>query len=102
MPSEIKPDAPGWREEERRGEDRDSILRRLKIRCWRRGVKEMDLILGGFIDAAGAQLSDAQLTAFDRLTREDDSVLYAWVSGAAEPADAHAEIIAVLRRHHGV
>ena len=37
-------------------EDRDVRLRRLRLRSWRRGIREMDLILGGYADGALAGL----------------------------------------------
>ena len=32
-------------------ETRETRIKRLRMRSWRRGIKEMDLILGGFADA---------------------------------------------------
>lgn len=91
-------DPAGWRERAPHAEEsRSDRERRLKIRCWRRGTKEMDLILGGFFDAEGAGLSDAELTAFEALIREDDTALYRWVSGADAPPNDHATMIARLQ-----
>ena len=39
--------------------DLDPRRRRLLVRAWRRGIREMDLILGGFADQHIAGLSDA-------------------------------------------
>lgn len=83
-------------------EDRKLRERRLKIRCWRRGVKEMDLILGGYFDAHGAALSDADLSAFEELLREDDGTLYQWVSGAQTPPETHRDAIEAIKRTRGV
>jgi hypothetical protein len=38
-------------------EPRDTALKRLRMRSWRRGMKEMDLILGPFADAELARLT---------------------------------------------
>ncbi|NIP76442.1 MAG: succinate dehydrogenase assembly factor 2, partial [Xanthomonadales bacterium] len=38
--------------------DRETRLRRLRIRSWRRGTREMDLILGPFADARLADLDE--------------------------------------------
>ena len=78
--------------------DRETRLRRLRVRSWRRGIREMDLILGGFADAELAGLDDADLDAYERLLEEPDWDLYAWVSGAAEPPAAHRAMIGRLRR----
>lgn len=95
-------EAPGWREGPEAGESRESALRRLKIRCWRRGSREMDLVLGRFFDDTGAALSDLELAAFDDLLREDDADIYRWVSGAVAAPEAHAPMIARLRGHFSV
>lgn len=85
---------PSWRETAAAAaETREIRQRRLRIRCWRRGTKEMDLILGGFFDAEGASLSDADLDAFEALTREDDAALYRWISGVEAPPTAHAMMV---------
>ncbi len=55
-------------------------LKRAKMRAWRRGMREMDLILGGFIDNHGASLSPEQLDAFELLLARRDQDLYDWVS----------------------
>lgn len=90
---------PNWRETTQDPtETREMRERRLRIRCWRRGTKEMDLILGGFFDAVGKTLSDAELAALEALIREDDDALYRWVAGAEAPPDAHAPIIDAIRR----
>lgn len=83
-------------------EPRSVRERRLKIRTWRRGTKEMDLILGGYFDARGATLSDEALSAFEAVLREDDGVLYRWVTGAEAPPPEHAGVIAAIRADRGV
>lgn len=81
-------------------EARETRLRRLRLRSWRRGIREMDLILGPFADAELAGLADAELEAYERLLEEPDWDLYAWVSGAAEPPAEHAPLIARLKARH--
>lgn len=77
-------------------EPREVRIKRMKIRSWRRGIKEMDLILGQYADANLAGMSDAELDAFDAILKENDQDLYQWVSGQAEPPEAHAALIAKL------
>lgn len=59
----------------------DIRLRRLRMRSWRRGMKEMDLILGHFADDALAGLTDAQLADYEALLTENDQDLYLWITG---------------------
>jgi antitoxin CptB len=65
-------------------EDRETRLKRLRLRSWRRGTKEMDLILGSFADEQMHLLSDAELDAHEVIMAEHDHDLYQWVSGQAE------------------
>ena len=68
-------------------EDCATRRRRLKMRSWRRGTKEMDLILGRFWDAEGASLDASTLDLYEAMLAENDRDLYEWVSGqAAAPA----------------
>lgn len=76
--------------------DRDTRLRRLKIRSWRRGIKEMDLILGSFWDDHGASLDDKTLDLYEELLIENDQELYRWCSGQAHPPERFAGLIAQL------
>ncbi len=58
----------------------DIRLRRLKMRSWRRGMKEMDLILGHFADGPLAGLSGADLEAYEVILEENDQDLYRWIT----------------------
>lgn len=50
-------------------------------------MRETDLIMGRFADAAIADLSEAELAEFERLIDVPDRELLAWVTGeAAVPA----------------
>lgn len=74
----------------------ENRLKRLKIRSWRRGTKEMDLILGNFADRFGSSLSEEDLTALEALMDENDVEIYAWITGK-EPPDRHEYMVNVLR-----
>jgi len=64
-------------------EDRTTRLKRLRMRSWRRGTKEMDMILGPFSDGPIKQLTDSQLDLYEQFLDENDHLLYKWVSGQA-------------------
>jgi antitoxin CptB len=55
----------------------DDRRKRLLFRCWHRGTREMDLILGRFADAEIAGLADDELAQFERLIEVSDPDLYA-------------------------
>ncbi|MEW9798757.1 FAD assembly factor SdhE [Alteromonas sp. CYL-A6] len=55
-------------------------LARLKWAC-RRGMLELDVLLGPFVDEAFNDLSDEDKEIFERLLTCDDPDLYAWFMG---------------------
>ncbi len=84
------------------GEDRETRVRRLKMRSIRRGIKEMDLILGGFSTEGLEKLSDDELSLYDRLLSESDHDLYAWCSGQARPPAEFASLLSVVVKGSGL
>ena len=83
-------------------ESRETRLKRLRLRSWRRGIKEMDLILGGFADNGLADLDAPALDAYEALLEENDWDLYYWVTGARETPDEHRPMIETLRGRSGL
>lgn len=59
----------------------DAHRRKLKFRAWRRGFREMDLLMGTFADAHIAGLDTAELSEFERLLSTPDWEVYAWIIG---------------------
>jgi len=75
-------------------EPRETKLRRLKLRSMRRGIKEMDLILGGFATHGLDALSDTDLALYDEMLSESDHDMYQWASGQVSAPDRFAPLIA--------
>lgn len=71
----------------------ETRLKRLRIRSWRRGIREMDLILGGFFDRAGADLAASELDLYETLLDENDHDIYQWFAGRSAPPEAYAGLI---------
>jgi antitoxin CptB len=63
--------------------DLDDRRKRLLFRAWRRGTREMDLLLGGFADTALPTMSEGELFDFEHLLDAPDREVYAWISGKA-------------------
>lgn len=61
----------------RSSEGLDPRRKRLLFRCWHRGTREMDMLLGGFADANIASLSDDEIVELERLIELPDPDLYA-------------------------
>ncbi|MDX2277172.1 MAG: succinate dehydrogenase assembly factor 2 [Hyphomonadaceae bacterium] len=76
----------------------DDRRKRLKFRAWRRGFREIDLILGGFADRWLVDLSDSDLDAFEALMKVPDNDVYDWITDAAEaPPEYNTPVLARLR-----
>lgn len=77
-------------------------LKRLRLRSWRRGTREMDLILGPFADRALTALTKGALRDYEALLSENDQDLYLWIGGAGPvPASFH-DIVAEIRMFHAI
>ncbi len=63
--------------------------KRLHFRCWHRGTKELDLMLGPFADAHLDALDDAEIGQLEALLHAQDLDLYNWLLGKAEPPPDH-------------
>lgn len=77
-------------------ETRENRLKRMAMRSWRRGTKEMDLILGPFADARLGQMADAALDLYDALLSENDQDLYPWITGAGPAPEPFGGLVAEI------
>ena len=67
--------------------------KRLVMRSWRRGTKEMDLVLGPFADACLGGMSETVVLCYDALLQENDQDLALWVLGRAPAPERFAVLI---------
>ena len=67
----------------------DSHRRKLVFRSWRRGFREMDLLMGSFADKHMAELDDDGVAEFERLLSLPDWEVYAWLIGQKPVPDNH-------------
>ncbi|MDB5605075.1 MAG: hypothetical protein JWP25_1975 [Bradyrhizobium sp.] len=59
----------------------DDRRKRLLFRCWHRGTREMDLILGRFADSEIGNLAEDELAQLEHLIEVPDPDLYAALTG---------------------
>jgi antitoxin CptB len=79
----------------------DVRRRKLLFRAWRRGVREMDLIVGRFADAHIGALDEPALDDFETLIEVPNATLYAWVIGEeAVPQEFDTAVLRKLIRFH--
>ncbi len=75
----------------------DTRRKRLRFRCWHRGTREMDLILGRFADRHIDALDGGQLDRFEALLESSDPDLYNWISGhEMPPRDVSCDVLDLL------
>lgn len=66
----------------------DDRKKKLRFRAWRRGFREIDLILGRFADAHLDALDEAGLAEFEALLSVPDPIAYAWITEEERPDPA--------------
>lgn len=80
----------------------DDSIKRLRWRC-RRGTRELDELLGGWLDEHGASMDAVQFAAFDALLDQQDPELWDWLRGHAEsPRADWRAIVADIRKRVGL
>jgi len=76
----------------------DERRRRILFRAWRRGMREMDLVMGRFADAHLPTMSESELDAFEHLLDAPDPEALAWITGEEPtPAEFDTPLLARLR-----
>ncbi len=83
-------------------EPRESRLKRLRMRSWRRGMREMDLLLGPFADAELETLGPVELESYEDLLSENDQDLYSWMLGKNGAPERHHAILGRIVAYHRI
>jgi len=84
------------------GQGLDARRRRIKFRAWHRGMLEMDLVMGRFVDAEIARLDEAAIADLERLLEAEDRDVLGWVTGEiAIPLDYDTLVLRKIRAFHG-
>ena len=69
--------------------------------CCRRGMLELDLLLGRFMEIGFDSLDDAKKNTFKKILEESDPDLYAWLMGYERPkSQEFIEFIHWFRTHY--
>ena len=76
----------------------DARLKKLRLRAWRRGFREADLILGPFADHHVPGFGPAELDWFEQLLDQPDQDVYDWIlERAPTPAQFDGELMNRLK-----
>ncbi|WP_116131318.1 succinate dehydrogenase assembly factor 2 [Tropicimonas sp. IMCC34043] len=80
-------------------ESRETRLKRLHMRSWRRGIKEMDLVLGRFSDDRLAALTAGELDLYEALLHENDQDMLRWITGQDPVPAQYDALFAQIAEH---
>ena len=75
------------------GEDLAIRRRRLRYRAWHRGTRELDLLIGPFVDAFAGVMNDTDLDHLERFLDAPETDLQVWLTGQGEPAAADRALV---------
>lgn len=76
----------------------DARLKKLKLRAWRRGFREADLILGPFAEKHVSSFTPDELDWFETLLEQPDQDLYGWMLGTTPtPPEFDGELMNRLK-----
>lgn len=79
--------------------DLENRRRRLLFRAWHRGIKELDLIFGNFVEANVQDFSDEDCAWFESLFEEQDHEILTWVTkGENVPEKFQGEMMDRLQK----
>lgn len=85
------------------GEGLDARRRKLLFRSWHRGMRECDLILGTFANAAIAGLTEDEVDQYEALLEVTDTELLPWLTGERSPPGHHLPILdKILAFRHSI
>lgn len=79
--------------------DLENRRRRLLFRAWHRGIKELDLIFGNFVEANLEAFGHEDCAWFESLFEEQDHEILAWVTkGEDVPEKFQGDMMSRLQK----
>ncbi len=67
----------------------DARRKSLLWRATHRGIREMDIVMGGFARTALATMSDNEVAELEQIVRLPDHEILSWMVGSAEVPPEH-------------
>ncbi len=79
----------------------DNRRKRIIFRCHHRGMKEMDIMLGGYVEKHIAQMSDGELDELEVFLQHHDQDLFSWFIGTKPvPDEANTELFRKILHYY--
>jgi antitoxin CptB len=81
-------------------ETREAREKRLLWRCRHRGIREMDILLGGFAEKRLPSMAERELDELELLVETPDHDLLAWIQGETlVPPQRNCPVLGELLRY---
>ncbi|WP_332065588.1 FAD assembly factor SdhE [Bartonella sp. CB189] len=79
----------------------DARRRRLVFRAWHRGIREMDLIFGYYVNAHIIEMNDKTISELEYIMSFDDCDLLLWTTGVvAPPSEIDSPLFRDIMNYH--
>ncbi len=80
-------------------EEKERKQKRLLMRAEHRGIKEMDIILGGYVRKNLHRFSDEQMAQIEAFMTENDQLLYQMILGNEIVPGEFSDLVKDIREH---
>jgi antitoxin CptB len=74
--------------------------RRIRIRAWRRGMRELEILLGAFVDARVGSLDADELDELEILLDAPDAEVLSWLCGVTPPPERDTPLLRAIIAFH--
>jgi len=70
---------------------KNEFQNKLIYRSWHRGTKELDLILGNFIEDNISDMKETEIKVYEDLLASEDPEIYNWIVKSENPPNQHLD-----------
>ena len=74
------------------------VRKKLSIRSWRRGTKELDLILGQFSQESLINFEMSELELYEQFLSNDDHLIYNWLFEKEDSPRIYKSLIKQIKK----
>lgn len=79
----------------------DDRRKRIIFRCHHRGMKEMDIMLGGYVEKHVAAMNDSELDELEVFLQHHDQDLFSWFIGTRPvPDEANTDLFRKILNYY--
>lgn len=79
---------------------KNEFQNKLIYRSWHRGTKELDLILGNFIEDNISNMKESEIKVYEDLLASEDPEIYNWIVKSENPPNQQLDNLIKKIRHY--